>query len=149
MSVSVTRYYTTKFILKSEDSVAFVQKLVEQLQNPENLYYGYTFAGFRCGLLDRGERAFSFWGGEFADSSPVLKAADIPGFAPGEEVDLFAQIQEHLAPDEYFFVEQHSVEGYALYSHTMFYHQNGDFTCISNPQVEENILQKYKSEIMP
>jgi len=143
MGVAVTRYYTTKFILKSEASVAFIEELVERLKDPENLYYGYTFSGFRCGLLYRGERAFSFWGGEFADSSPVLKAVDIPGFDQGEEVDLFTQIQEHLAPGQFFFVEQHSVEGYALYSHTMFYHQNGDCTCISNSQIQNDIIQKY------
>ena len=67
----------------------------------------------------------------------------VPNSEGNDEVSLFEEIQRHLALGQYFFVEQHSTEGYALYSHTMLYHQNGDFKCVANYDVEKELSQRY------
>lgn len=163
MSVTVDRYTTSKFILNDDDSVAYIQKLVELLQEEGNLQSGYLTDDAYIKLYDCGNRTFKFIGDGFCDSGPEIRASALSEESSEEELDeesdeenedyyddesdpisLFDEIQRNLAEGTWFFVENHAVEKSYFSSYIAFYHQNGKTDYRHSYELKKKILEDNK-----
>lgn len=146
MSVSVDRFTTSKFILKDDEAVAHIKKLVDLLQDEENLSMGYTFKeDYYASLYEYGNRTFKFVSGGYADSGPELRYSVVYGSRANSDenfddeeledeleedlnndpVCIFSEIQKNLQDNTWFFVENHCIEKSYLTSYVALYHQDG------------------------
>lgn len=158
MSVTVDRYTTSKFVLKDDESVAYIQKLVNLLQEEGNLQSGYLTSDCYIKLYDYGNRTFKFIGDGFCDSGPEIRASALNEDSSEEDeeseededsweedpVSLFDEIQRHLAEETWFFVENHAVEKSYFSSYVAFYHQNGKTDYRHSYELKKKILEDNK-----
>jgi hypothetical protein len=157
MSVTVDRYTTSKFILKDDAAVEYINKIVDLLAEEGNLQSGYLASYAYIKLYDLGNRAFKFVGDGFCDSGPEIRASALNEEASEEEseeededyyeedpISLFDEIQKNLAEGTWFFVENHAVEKSYFSSHIAFYHQNGKTDYRHSYDLKKQILEYNK-----
>lgn len=155
MSVSVDRYTTSKFILKDDAAVEHIKRLVGLMRDESNLSSGYLRSDSYIELYEYGDRAFKFVGDGFMDSSPELRYYAVKGWDGErtedekynddenyEPISFFSEIQENLAEDGWFFVENHTAEKSYFSSQISLYHQNGksDYSC--SYEIKKEMLKK-------
>jgi hypothetical protein len=155
MSLLVDRYVTSKFILKDNESVAYIKKLVNLLQNEENLSIGYISKDdYSAVLYEYGDKTFKFVAGGYIDSGPELKYSAIYKsnidqkniFNPNIDNDsicLFLEIQKNLQEGTWFFVENHCVEKKYLNSYIALYHQDGRIKFKNSHDSKVEMLQSF------
>jgi hypothetical protein len=156
MSVTVDRYTTSKFVLKDDESVEYIKKIVEIISKG-NLHCGYLSSDSYIDLYEYGDRTFKFVGHGFCDSGPEIRASaleesddELDEEEDEEEgwdedpISLFDAIQERLAKDTWFFVENHAVEKSYFSSHISFYHQNGKTDYRHSYDLKKQILADNK-----
>lgn len=157
MSVTVDRYTTSKFILKDDAAVEYINKIVDLLAEEGNLQSGYLSSDAYIKLYEYGDRTFKFIGDGFCDSGPEIRASALNEEASEEEseeededyyeedpISLFDEIQKNLAEGTWFFVENHAVEKSYFSSHIAFYHQNGKTDYRHSYDLKKQILEDNK-----
>jgi hypothetical protein len=157
MSVTVDRYTTSKFILKDDAAVEYINKIVDLLAEEGNLQSGYLASDAYIKLYEYGDRTFKFVGDGFCDSGPEIRASALNEEASEEEseeededyyeedpISLFDEIQKNLAEGTWFFVENHAVEKSYFSSHIAFYHQNGKTDYRHSYDLKKQILEDNK-----
>lgn len=157
MSITVDRYTTSKFILKDDAAVEYINKIVDLLAEEGNLQSGYLSSDAYIKLYDYGDRTFKFIGDGFCDSGPEIRASALNEEASEEEseeededyyeedpISLFDEIQKNLAEGTWFFVENHAVEKSYFSSHIAFYHQNGKTDYRHSYDLKKQILEDNK-----
>ena len=156
MSVTVDRYTTSKFILKDDAAVEYINKIVDLLAEEGNLQSGYLASDAYIKLYDYGDRTFKFIGDGFCDSGPEIRASALNEEASEEEseededyyeedpISLFDEIQKNLAEGTWFFVENHAVEKSYFSSYIAFYHQNGKTDYRHSYELKKQILEDNK-----
>ena len=142
MSLLVDRYVTSKFILKDNESVIYIKKLVDLLQKEENLSMGYiSKEDYSAILHEYGNKTFKFTASGYIGSGPELKYSVVYGYKNNQNITddknllgkdlnhnsicLFSEIQKNLQEGSWFFVENHCVEKCYLNSYIALYHQDG------------------------
>lgn len=155
MSTSIERYTTSKLILKDDEAVSHIKRLMELLKEESNLHSGSFSSNFYIELMHYGDRAYKFIVDGLLDSGPELKLSAVypepesdgrissgEDEESGEVVDLFLEIQKNLAEDSWFFVESHSVEQAFFSSSIFFYHQDGRKESVHSHDIKKSILNK-------
>jgi len=162
MSVTVDRYTTSKFILKDDAAVEYINKIVDLLAEEGNLQSGYLASDAYIKLYEYGDRTFKFIGDGFCDSGPEIRASALneESSEEGDEeldeeeededyydedpISLFDEIQKNLAEGTWFFVENHAVEKSYFSSYIAFYHQNGKTDYRHSYELKKQILEDNK-----
>ena len=156
MSVTVDDYTTSKFILKDDAAVAYIQRLVDLLQDESALSSGYLSSDAYIDLIDYGDRAFKFVGRGFMDSGPELRYSAVNKVEEESEegdededyeddydpIYLFSEIQANLAEGGWFFVENHASEKSYFSSRISLYHQNGKAEYSDSYEIKKEMLKK-------
>ena len=155
MSTSIERYTTSKLILKDDEAVSHIKRLMELLEEESNLHSGSFSSNFHIKLMHYGDKAYKFIVDGLLNSGPELKLSAVyPGLESdgqpssgedeesGKMVDLFLEIQKNLAEDSWFFVENHSVEETFFSSSIFFYHQDGRKESVHSHDIKKSILNK-------
>jgi hypothetical protein len=159
MSVTVDRYTTSKFILKDDAAVEYINKIVDLLSEEGNLQSGYLSSDAYIKLYDYGDRTFKFIGDGFCDSGPEIRASALNEESSEEDeeseeededyydedpISLFDEIQKNLVEGTWFFVENHAVEKSYFSSYIAFYHQNGKTDYRHSYELKKQILEDNK-----
>lgn len=150
MSFSSDHYITSRFTLKDDAAVERIKKIVSLLAEGNALRRGWLSDDADVRLDECGHRAFQFFGYGFCDSGPEICASALE--ESGEEGDdedgcgisLFDEIQENLAADTWFFVENQGGDGRGDFCHYVaFYHQDGRFEDRHSDDLKKQILEAH------
>ncbi len=161
MSVCVDQYMTTAFRLKDARSEAYIRALVDLLSDDANLAGGYRFNDATDALVEGEDGVLYYRGTGFADATAALKPSvaerarraafgepapeedDEDVSDDGDEVNLFHEIQAHLAPGWWFFVDQHTWEKIWWSSAVHFYHADGRSKYVSSHDVKSDLTRTF------
>lgn len=154
MSVCVDNFTTSKFILRTQEAADHINRLVELLQDEENLACGYQGGDFYANIYDSGNLTFEIDTGNYCDGGPDLKRSvvypsdegDATEYYDDDYINLWSEIQERLKEDTYFAVTNHSIEKCGLSFRMTLYHSNGKVFTKSSYDVEEELTKKLFDE---
>jgi len=147
MAFSSDDYLTSKFTLKDDAAVERIKKIVSILAEGNALRRGWLSDDADVRLDEWGNKTFQFVGYGFCDSRPEIQTSALDEGneeVDGDGVSLFDEIQENLAADTWFFVENQGSDGRGDFCYYVaFYHQDGRFEDRHSDDLKKQILEAH------
>lgn len=146
MNDEINNYYTSYFILKDDGAVAYIEQLCASVNNGENLLFGTKTDNSICSMIKHKSVDLAFMikitGFLNFDADLIIKNELDDNLQEESSISLWEEVQNNLAENTWFFVDECSFTDIKLKTSVSFYHQDGRREFSTSFDIKKEIIDK-------